>query len=354
MVSINTAIPNVFRNIHSGTKCIKSSVINFSKSEQVETLSKEMKAILPDVAQVLIENSYMLNTRNPYLEKVLAEKGEALIGSNPLCNIQVPNFYNGIANHHLLLKKTPNGIVVENVSGTNAKVEVVPKSEIKPFATGVSDIKLAQGNIGDCFVLSQLYALSHSPKGQQYLEKMVSIDENANYVVSFCNSEPITIKPDELYGEKYKDGTSKTPVKGDLTIRAIERAYAKLIKHKNDRANFARLDEGGFPQEALYRMTGLSSTVYPIKNNAAPILQKIEQKGIENYILTCSTPTQGKYGKYMDSEGKFITSHAYAVKSINTDEGSIEIVNPHNTKMSEEISIQDFQNMFDFVYAARV
>ena len=354
MIGINTTIPNVFKNIHSQTKRKQPSVVNFSRSNQIETLPKDMKAFIPEVAQFLIGNDYLLNSRNPHLEKLLDSKGQVLIGSNPFCNIQVPKFYNGIANHHLVLKKTQNGIVAENVSGSDVKVAVIPKNQIKPFETGIDNIKFSQGNIGDCFVLSELYALSQSPKGQAYLEKMVSVDENANYVVSFNNEKPITIQSDELYGETYKNGTTKTPVEGDLTLCAIERAYAKLIKHKSDSSNFARLDEGGFPQEALYRMTGLSSTVYSLKNNALSVLQQIENNGVENYVLTCSTPLKGVYGKYMDADKKFISAHAYAIKALDTKAGTIEIVNPHNTKVSEKISIEDFNRMFDLVYAAKL
>ncbi len=354
MIGINTTIPNVFRNIHSQTKGKRASTVNFSRSSQVETLSRDMKALLPEVAQVLIGNDYLVNMRNPYLEKLLDSKGQVLIGCNPFCNVQVPKFYNGVSNHHLMLKKTQDGIVAENVSGSDDKVAIIPKNQIKPFATGIENIEFAQGNIGDCFVLSELYALSHSPKGQKYLEKMVSIDENANYVVTFNNEKPITIQPDELYGEVYKNGTTKTAVEGDLTLRAIERAYAKLIKNSTDSADFMRLNSGGFPQEALYRMTGLSSTVHPAKNNTFSILQQIEQNGIENYVLTCSTPSKGVYGKYMDADKKFISAHAYAIKALDTQAGTIEIVNPHNTKVSEKISIDDFNKMFDFIYAAQV
>ena len=56
----------------------------------------------------------------------------------------------------------------------------------------------------------------------------------------------------------------------------------------------------------------------------------------------------------MDSNRKFITAHAYAIKSVDTKSGIIEIVNPHNTKVSETISISDFEKMFNFMYIARI
>ena len=71
MIGINLTIPNVFKNIHSQTKGKKPSTVNFSRPSQIETLSSDVRAFLPEVAQVLIGNDYLLNTRNPYVKKML-------------------------------------------------------------------------------------------------------------------------------------------------------------------------------------------------------------------------------------------------------------------------------------------
>jgi len=56
----------------------------------------------------------------------------------------------------------------------------------------------------------------------------------------------------------------------------------------------------------------------------------------------------------MDSDKKFITSHAYAIKSINSKNRTIEIVNPHNTRISETISFDKFKETFDFLYCTEI
>ena len=127
-----------------------------------------------------------------------------------------------------------------------------------------------------------------------------------------------------------------------------------LIKKPNDNADFMQLNRGGYPVKSLFDMTGINAATFHINNDCIDILKEIEKNGIDNYILTCSTPHQGTYGRFMNTKGKFISAHAYAIKSIDTKAGIVQIVNPHNTKITETISIKDFQKMFDFIYAARV
>lgn len=352
MIGINTAIPSVFSDIHypyGGSSCVDMTRIN-----QIKNLPKGKDVFIPKEAQIVLGRDYVLNTRNPKFAKLLNDKNQVVIGRNPACNIQVDGFYSDVADKHLVIEKTQAGLVTKNISGNEGKTQVIPKSQIKPFITGIENLRFSQGNIGDCFVLAELYALSHSQKGRNYLEKMVAVDEKGDYIVSFYNEKPITVQQSELNGEVYKNGTVKHCVQGDISLIAIERAYAKLIKLENDSANFIQLNNGGFPDEALYKMTGLSSIVYSVKNNPQDVLKQIEKEGIENYVLTCSTPQRGEYGKYMNSGKKFITAHAYAIKSIDTKNDIIEIVNPHNTKNSEKISVKDFQNIFEYIYVAKV
>lgn len=230
------------------------------------------------------------------------------------------------------------------------ELQVPTRTKMEPFSTGIYNLKFLQGNIGDCFLLAPLYSLSLTPKGTEILKNMVKIDDNGNYIVSFNKKHPIIVKPDELNGETYENGTVKHSVDGDLSLKAIERAYAKLIRQPRNTANFMTLNCGGYPEQSLFDISGLKSTTYTTKQNVKPLLKEIESNGIENYVLTCSTPQQGKYGKYMNSAGKFVTAHAYSIKSIDTKSGTIEIVNPHDTKKSELLKIEDFEKMFNFIY----
>lgn len=259
-------------------------------------------------------------------------------------NTTVPNIFRNVHSR-------VNGeqvFCVENKKEPQSPKETT--SEI--FPTGVYNLKFLQGNIGDCFLLAPLYSLSLTPKGTEILKNMVKTDDNGNYIVEFNKKAPIVVKSDELNGEIYANGTIKHSVDGDLSLKAIERAYAKLTRQSSNTANFMTLNRGGFPEQSLWDIAGIKSTKYATKNKVKPLLKEIESNGIENYVLTCSTPQLGKYGKYMNSNGKFITAHAYSIKSIDTKSGTIGIVNPHDTKKSELLKIEDFEKMFDFIYVA--
>ena len=235
-------------------------------------------------------------------------------------------------------------------------------NRIKPFYCDLSELELSQANVGDCYLLSTIYGMSRSKKGRELLENMVKVDEQGNYIVSFHNKEPIKVRLDELDGQK-KDNQEKRSVSGDLGIKAIERAYAKMLKQEDFRAYlpngsnqtmFLKIDDGGFMSTALRKMTGIpSQKVYGKNNNIKNIFYRLSQN-LDNYIVTCSTYDQGRYGKYMDPQGLFLCKHAYSIKSIDTRNQTVEIVNPHNTRKTIHISWDSFQDMFDYLCYANV
>jgi hypothetical protein len=72
--------------------------------------------------------------------------------------------------------------------------------------------------------------------------------------------------------------------------------------------------------------------------------------GLENFVLTCSTPKKGNFFGYMDYQRRFNENHAYGIKNIDSYKQTIEIVNPHNTMKSETISWNEFAQLFDYIY----
>ena len=204
--------------------------------------------------------------------------------------------------------------------------------------------------------------MSRSKKGRKLLEDMVQVDRQGNYIVTFYKKEPIKVKLEELDGQR-KDNQEKRSVSGDLGIKAIERAYAKMLKEEernifspNDYnpTMFAQIDDGGFMSVALEKMTGIKSKSIYGKNPAVfSSLYKLSQN-LDDYIVTCSTYSKGRYGRYMDPRNLFIAKHAYSIKSIDTNNKTVEIVNPHNTKKTHHISWWEFQDMFDFLCYADV
>ena len=340
---IQPSIPNIFAPFSSQ---------NLSQIKDITPLQSGVSAIVPNNSQLRLGNDYTLNLRNPKIQDALDKKGSITIGTSLEANISLPDFYNKVNNQHLQLEKQGTKVIARNLSTTYG-TEIIPKNKIKAFQVSTKNLKLAQGEIGDCFVLATLYSLSRTSQGQKLIEDMVKVDDNGNHIVTFKNQKPITITLEELDSERKTD--KKDWACGDMGIKAIERAYAKLIKTNPLMHNSVQIDKGGRIADALELTTGKNCDMYEIKEMKIDyLLTDIENKGFENQFLICSTPHLGKYGNFMDSESKFITGHAYSIKNINIKEKTIEIVNPHNTKKSEIISWEDFKTMFEYIYIADI
>ena len=320
------------------------------ESSHIKTLEKNKSTIVPNDSQLRLGNEYTLNLRNPNLQDELNKKGSIVVGTAQTANIALPTFYNKVNSEHLMLTKQGSQILAKNLGSTHG-TQIIPKEQIKAFQTGTKNLELAQGEIGDCFVLATLYSLSHTPAGQKILENMVKVDDNGNYVVTFKDKDPITITPQELDSERKTD--DKDWACGEMGTKAIERAFAKLIKTNPLLCNSVQIDKGGKITDAFKLITGKECSMHKIEEQTSDsIFSAITEKGLETQFLTCSTPHNGIYGKFMNGSSKFITGHAYSIKNINTEDKTIEIVNPHNTKKSETISWDDFKTMFEYVYIA--
>lgn len=334
---------------------------DYSAITDITTLNPEIPTLLPPNSQLNLGEEFTLDMRNPNLIKMLNEKGKIKIGRNPYCDIRVNGFYDKVSREHIILQKDGKNIIATDMSPRNA-TRVIPQNKIRAFYSGVKNIRLAQSNIGDCYLLSTVYALSQNPKGQILLENMVSVDKEGNYIVKFANNNPIKVKPEELDGQKDsntdKNRPEKYSVSGELGAKAIERAYAKLLKHEhenNDFTMFAEIDKGGRPETALKKMTGIEGVCYYLSQvEPQVIFSKILKAGRDNTIVTCNTPAHEKCGKYADKEHRFLAQHSYAIKNIDELNNTVEIVNPHNTKISEIISWNDFARIFEDVDIAKI
>ncbi len=324
---------------------------DYSDITDIAKLKPNMPTLLPKNSQLVIGDVYTLDTRNPNLLSLLDKKGRVTIGRNSNCDIVVNSWNSKVSREHLLLQKDGDELIATDTNPTNA-TKVVPQNQIKAFYSGVKDIKIAQSNIGDCYLLSTIYALSVTPNGQKMLENMVSVDKDGNYIVKFYNEAPITVKLEELDGQKdskRKKRPEKKSVSGELGAKAIERAYAKLIKSNSFNSSctmFDDIDKGGRMETALLNMTGIHSLRFkPTEYN----LSKIIEMGTDNAVITCSTPY-----KLKNMYCGFIANHAYAVNSIDAKNRTIELVNPHDTTTSQIITWEEFSSIFEDIVIAKI
>lgn len=335
---------------------------DFSMITDVATLQKNVPTKIPNDSQLYLGDNFTIDVRNPNILDLLEEKGSITIGRSPSCDLSIEGFYSQVSNIHLKLEKVGSEIIATDLNATN-DTDVIPKNKIRPFYTDLKNLQLGQANVGDCYLLATIYSLSRTENGREILLNMVHVDDQGNYIVDFSDKKGIVVKPEELDGQK-KGKEEKRSVSGDLGIKAIERAYAKLLKEEEkqkilslaqtNKTMFLAIDKGGFMNTAMKKMTGLDSQVVNTKyNNVDSILTALAYNHPENHVLTCSTPSNANYGNYVDPYGRFIKKHAYSIKSIDPTARTIEIVNPHNTKFSYVISFDDFANMFDFLCYAK-
>ena len=337
-------------------------VNDFSMITDIATLQKNVPTKIPNEAQLYLGNNFTIDVRNPNILNLLEERGAITIGRNASCDLTVSEFYDQVSNTHLRLEKVGDDIVATDLNATN-NTDVIPRNKIRPFYTDLKNLQLGQANVGDCYLLATIYSLSKTQKGREILLNMVLIDNEGNYIVNFNDKRGIVVKLEELDGQK-KGKEEKRSVSGDLGIKAIERAYAKLLKEEEkqkifflpqtNETMFLAIDKGGFMNTAIKKMTGMDSYVVNTKyNDVDSILNYIANDNPEDYIITCSTPQNANYGDYVDEYHRFIKKHAYSIKNINPTYRTVEIINPHNTKFCYVISFDDFKNMFDFLCYAK-
>lgn len=303
---------------------------------------------LTEPCQIVLGKDCYLNSRNSIIEECLKEKDVITVGSNKNCDIRTSNFYNGVEGKHIAISKDNDALILTDL-GQNGDTHIISKENIKPFYQGTKNINLGQENIGDCYLLSAIRGLSQTTWGAKLIEEMVQIDKDGNYVVTFKNQQPITIKIDELKGEG-----KKRSVSGEPSIKAIERAYARLAKDNNINRNTEFLDKGGSPIKALKLMTGLDGNIYTNKNEIEKALNNIATQGMDNYIVTCGTSDIGKYGDFVDTNKKFYKNHAYTIDKIDAKTRTLELINPHNTKKPQIISWEEFKDNFEGLYIAEI
>lgn len=336
---------------------------DFSNITHSTYLQKGCPTLLPDDAQIHIVSGVTLDLRNKNILKQLNEKGSIIIGRGKDCDIKMPALHDGLSRQHLQLKRTRDGIIGVDLGSKNG-TQIIPKNEIKPFYENVRNLRLSQSNIGDCYLLSAIYSIAHHPSGEKILNDMVKVDDDGNYIVTFHNSSPITVTPEELDGQVNFDGKIKGSVSGELGLKALERAYGKKIKYdkmmkfskflNNDSEGtlFLGIDQGGTCDEAMKILTGSPIRALSSKGDLKWAFGEIDKDGGQNtYIINCSTPDI-KNSDYVDENKRFIKNHMYVVSGYDVQNEIIQIINPHDTRYTYPITFDEFSKYFDNLYWA--
>lgn len=241
------------------------------------------------------------------------------------------------------------------------------------FPNGVQNLTIRQLNVGDCYLLSSLYALSRNKKGQDIIRKMVTISDDGKILVKFHNQAPISVNTNCGAGQII-NGVKKHTSFSNLGVKAIEAAYGKYRAGLSGAGNSKALQaiNGGWADEAWKVLAGLKTTTHGVFKNGSFHSQKISidkvlntlTDDINNRVIMVATPP-GSYGilkqvrngktiGWMDNTRKFICQHAYAVSNIDKVNKTVTVVNPWNTTVGHTMSYDEFSKIFGVIQEAVV
>jgi len=192
---------------------------------------------------------------------------------------------------------------------------------------------VAQGNIGDCFMLSTVVSLLETEEGQEFIREHVRWDEDEGgyWVTLYRNGEPVDVFVDKVYSKGARqDGDGWWIFGGDKpSIAAIyEAAIAQELGYD--------YLEGGVAANAMELITGEPAEV--IENTrhgglSSGDIEQLREVVDDGGQVVLSSPRNGTREVTVTApdgstrEVEIVSKHAYVVTRIEPD-GSVWMRNP--------------------------
>jgi hypothetical protein len=228
------------------------------------------------------------------------------------------------------------------------------------YSTSPSDFSnytsISQGEVGDCWLLAPMAAISRSPLLRKILQRNFTINADNTYtIILYSNSGAVTInlngnlfilpqqgeyKSDLLFSGQQQYLPEKSNVKlNSIWFAFIEKAVALLF------GGYHLLD-GGDPDSPNVKQADLGFHILTNKPVITIMIDNMTdfRDNIKNYlkngaaiVFTTKTNSEIAYEKAMkntpsspsdNSELNLLEDHAYVIDSISRD-GSITLFNPH-------------------------
>ncbi len=219
-----------------------------------------------------------------------------------------------------------------------------------------------QGQIGDCWLLSGVNALSYTEKGREIIDNALTYTPNGVIVSLADSTVTYSITNEELL--ERKEGKVRSEGDDDMIVleMAIERfrkdiAEGNLVYSDNfiknesispwiDARNTGSL-KGGSCAEALSIITGNFSQVC----DTSKIDELLDSKGtLKNKNVAITMGKHGDSSTVKDVNGEEVylpTNHAYALKSIENN--VVTITNPWNSNKEITLDKKTFVQEFDSI-----
>jgi hypothetical protein len=252
---------------------------------------------------------------------------------------------------------------------------------------------LKQGNVGDCYAVAAIHAMSCSPHFEIICRSSMKRLPDGSWQVRVPllseNSQMITITQEEISPQWNKQFLRRgkggklmpdlrprlKPVKGKEGLQVLEAAYIKAKFDTVDRL----AAEGGLGDEALLKLGGENFKKYSIDSSIwnpekekweyHPDLKSLDEISmacldhyLENFdpevhIATVSTKHEVK-GLYRikDTKKEFLVSgHAYSVSSVDREKKIISLANPWDTsKKPINFTFDQFKENFSAFRVIRI
>ncbi|MDO8676733.1 MAG: C2 family cysteine protease [Candidatus Azambacteria bacterium] len=252
---------------------------------------------------------------------------------------------------------------------------------------------LKQQNVGDCYVVAAIYAMSRSPHFEMICRSSMKKLPDGSWQVRVPlmseNGQIITITPEELLPQKNRQFLKRSekggimpdlrrklmPVKGREGLQVLEAAFIKQKFGSVDRL----AAEGGRGDEVLLSLGGDNFKKYSIdsatwnpekKKWEYPGLGSLDEKNmayldhyLENFdpevhMATVSTKHGvGSVTGFYRAKGtaKFLVpGHAYSISSVDAEKKMVSLANPWDTLKPVDMTFDQFKENFSGFKAIRI
>lgn len=263
------------------------------------------------------------------------------------------------------------------------------------FASGEFDIRadLQQQNVGDCYALAAIHAMSNSPHFEMICRSSMKKLPDGSWQVRVPlmseDGQMITITPEELLPQKNRQFLRRSekggimpdlrrklmPVKGKEGLQVLEAAFIKQKFGSVDRL----AAEGGWGDEVLLSLGGDNFKEYII-NSATfnrnerkweyPGLGSLDEKRmayldhyLENFdpeihMATVSTKHGiGNIAGFYKAKGNkklLVSGHAYSISDVDAKRKIISLANPWDTSEFINLTFDQFKENFSALNAIRI
>lgn len=236
---------------------------------------------------------------------------------------------------------------------------------------------LKQQNIGDCYIIAAIHAMSTSPHFEMICRSSMKRLPDGSWQVRIPlmseEGEIITVTPEEILPQRNKQFLRRTKkgkilpdlrrklrlAKGKEGLQVLEAAF---IKAKFGSLDVSSAGEGGWSTEVLLLLGGDNFREYSVNLNTRNKGKKMAYLDhyLENFdpeIHIATAATEHKTSEFFRIRGTrkyLISGHAYSISSVDSQRKVVVLANPWDTSRPTELTFDQFKENFPNFLAVRI